>query len=200
MIFHNISQNTDEWLELRRGKFTASIFNDLFMKETTATYQNALYKVAYERMTNDVPESYTNYDMQRGHDLQPEAQAMYELETFNKVHNGGFFTHSDFVGASPDGLIGEDGLIEIKCPKYNTMIGYLLNSYRKKVPLEYMRQIQGQLYITNRKWCDFASYHPKLRPLIIRVERDEEMISEIQTILLDSTNRAIQIIKKLTEL
>ena len=197
MIFHNISQNTDEWLELRRGKFTASIFNDLFMKETTATYQNALYKVAYERMTNDVPESYTNYDMQRGHDLQPEAQAMYELETFNKVHNGGFFTHSDFVGASPDGLIGEDGLIEIKCPKYNTMIGYLLN---KKVPIEYMRQIQGQLLVTERKWCDFVAYHPKLRPLIIRVERDEEMISEIKEKLNEAIVKAKSIIIKLTEL
>ena len=197
MKFHNIEQNSLEWSELRRGKFTASVFNDLFMKETTKTYQDVIYKIVYERLTSDIPESYSNEWMQRGHDLEPEARAIYELETFNKVHNGGFFELTDWIGASPDGLIGEDGLVEIKCPKYNTMIGYLLT---KKVPLEYERQIQGQLYVTNRKWCAFVAYHPNLKPLIIRVEPNEEMITEIKEKLNEAIIKAKTIITKLKEL
>ena len=195
MTYHNIEQNTPEWDALRRGKFTASSFADLFMKETTKGYQDAIYKVVYERMTNDTPESYTNEWMQRGHEFEPEARSTYELETFNKVHNGGFFELSEWIGASPDGLIGEDGLIEIKCPKYNTMIGYLLDH---ETPInQYRYQLQGQLYVTNRKWVDFVAYHPNLKPLIIRVERDEGIIYQIETKVVESIKKAQKIIIQL---
>ena len=197
MTYHNIEQNTPEWDALRRGKFTASSFADLFMKETTKGYQDAIYKVVYERLTNDTPETYTNEWMQRGHELETEARAVYELETFNKVRNGGFFEFelSDWIGASPDGLIGEDGLIEIKCPKYNTMIGYLLDH---ETPInQYRYQLQGQLYVTNRKWVDFVAYHPNLKPLVIRVERDEGIIYQIETKVVESIKKAQKIIIQL---
>jgi putative phage-type endonuclease len=191
MIYYNVEQNTPEWFDLKRGKFSASIFESLFMKETTKGYQDAIYKIVYERMTNDTPESYTNEWMQRGHEFEPEARSTYELETFNKVHNGGFFELSDWIGASPDGLIGEDGLIEIKCPKYNTMIGYLLDH---EAPIkQYRYQLQGQLYVTGREWVDFVAYHPNLNPLIIRVERDEGLIMAIN----DKVHKSIEQVKEI---
>ena len=193
-MHHLIEQNTDEWMELRRGKFTASSFSDLFLKPTTAGYRNAIFKVVYERLTGEQPESFTNDWMQRGHELEPFAVQQYELETFNDVLPGGFFELNDYVGASPDGLIGEDGLLEIKCPAYSTMIQYLID---RKLPTQYKWQVQGQLYVTGRKWTDFFAYHPKLKPIIIRVERDEVMISELEQKLFDCIKEVETIITKL---
>lgn len=194
MIFHNIEQNTPEWDIVRIGKFTASTFYDLFMKETTQGFQDALYKVAFERISGVKADSYSNEWMQRGHEYQPLAQEQYELETFNKVHNGGFFELSDWIGASPDGLIDEDGLIEIKCPKYNTQIGYLID---KEVPKKYSWQIHGQLWVTNRAYCDFVSYHPNLPLLIKRVERDTKKDKELETQLNIAIEKTQQIIKQI---
>lgn len=185
MIFHNIEQNTPEWLSFRKGKFTASTFKDLFMKETTQGYQDAIYKVAFERLTNESPESFSNDWMQRGHDLESEAREWYELESYNKVHNGGFFEYNEWIGASPDGLIGDNGLIEIKCPKFSTQIDYLL---KKELPKNYYYQVHGQLLVTDRQWCDFVAYHPKLKNIIIRIERDKKIDEQI----LDQLQKAIK--------
>jgi putative phage-type endonuclease len=193
-MFHNIEQNSPEWFELRKGKFTASTFKDLFMKETTQGFQDALYKVAYERLTNESPESFSNEWMQRGSELEPEAREWYELETYNKVHNGGFFEYSEWIGASPDGLIGDDGLIELKCPKYSTMIGYLIYN---GLPKAYEWQVHGQLWVADRQWCDFVAYHPKLQPLIIRVERSKERDIELLSKLADAIQETQEIINKL---
>jgi putative phage-type endonuclease len=194
MIFHNVEQNSLEWLELRKGKFTASTFKDLFMKETTQGYQDAIYKVAFERLTGESPESFTNDWMQRGSELESEAREWYELETYNKVHNGGFFELSEYIGASPDGLIGIDGLIEIKCPKFSTQIDYLL---KKEIPKNYYYQIHGQLLVTDRKWCDFVAYHPKFKNLIIRIERDKKVDEQILFQLQKAIKEVEQIISKL---
>jgi len=191
MKFHDIEQNTDEWLELRKGKFTASTFKDLMSAESTAGYKNAIADVVYERITGNRIESYTNEWMQRGHDLEPQARLYYELN-YSDVDGGGFFC-DEWVGASPDGLVGKDGLVEIKCPKHTTHIQYLMKS---KLPSAYKWQIQGQLYVTDRKWCDFVSYHPKLPAFYIRVERDEE-IEAIGVVLDKAKKQAQEIIKKL---
>lgn len=195
MKFHNIEQNTAEWYELRKGKFTASCFKDLFSKETTATYRNALYKVVFERITGDTPEYYEGYWMNRGTELEPFARQAYEMETFNKVHNGGFFELNEWIGCSPDGLIGDEGLLEAKCPKYSTIIEYMLSG---ELPSIYFWQVQGQLYVTGRKWCDFIAYHPNLKPIIIRVERDEVNIQKLEECLNLSISKAKKIIQKLT--
>lgn len=194
MIFNDVDQNSPEWLELRKGKFTASTFKDLFMKETTQGYQDAIYKVAFERLTNESPENFSNEWMQRGHELESEARRWYELETFNKVHNGGFFEYNSWIGASPDGLIGDDGLIEIKCPKYSTMMDYLI---KKELPKAYYYQVHGQLLVTDRQWCDFVAYHPSLPKLILRIERDKEVDKEIFEKLFKAIKEVEQIINKL---
>lgn len=194
MNYYNVEQNSQEWFDLKRGKFTASMFADLFAKDTTQTYWNAIYKVVYERLSGETPETYSNQWMQRGLELEPIAKEWYELETFNKVNNGGFFELSDWIGCSPDGLIDDDGIIEIKCPAYNTQIGYLLD---KQLPKIYEWQVCGQLYITDRIWCDFVSYHPKLPAFVLRVNRDKIKESELILKLNQATDIAEKIINKL---
>lgn len=192
--YFDIEQNTDEWINLRMGKFTASMFSDLMGSKNTLTYQKAINKVVFEILTNEVPENFTSGYMERGHELEPLAKELYSMMTFNDVSNGGFFSYGNYIGASPDGLIDDDGLLEIKSPSFNTMINYLL---RKSLPIEYKYQVQGQLFVTNRKWCDFMAYHPKLKPLIIRVERDEDIITDIQTRLNEAIETVINRIKLL---
>jgi putative phage-type endonuclease len=194
MIYHNVEQNTPEWFELRKGKFTASVFSDLFMKETTAGYQNAIYKVVYEILTGEEPELFSNDWMERGSQLEQEARQVYELETFNKVHDAGFIELNEFIGCSPDGLIGNNGLVEIKCPKYSTMINYLLD---KELPKIYHWQVHGQIFVSGREFCDFFAYHPKLNPVIIKVNRDEEIIKQLEDKLNESIEKVKQIIKRL---
>lgn len=192
---YEVTHNTEEWYNLRLGKFTASSFKDLFMSKTTKGYEKAIYKPVFERLTGELPESFSNEYMERGHELEPLAKDLYEMETFNIVQPGGFWALNDWIGASPDGLIGDDGIIEIKSPAFNTMISYLL---KNQVPPIYKWQIYGQLWVTGRNWCDFMSFHPKLKPLIIRVERDESIITELQEKVFESISIAKDIIKKIS--
>jgi len=194
MKIHNIEQNTDEWFEVRKGKFTASTFKDLFSKPTTVAYEKAIYKPVFERLTGDSPESFSNEWMQRGHELEDSAKMQYELSTGNKVENIGFVELNEWVGCSPDGFVGEDGLIEIKCPAFNTHMNYLLN---KKLPSSYKWQVYGQLWVTGRNWCDFMSYYPGLPEFIIRVKWDDKMISQLSIQVDESIKNAEEIYNKL---
>jgi putative phage-type endonuclease len=195
MIVHSeIIQGTPEWDALRCGRFTASTFGDLFMKESTNGYQNAINKVVFERMSGESPESFTSQFMERGTALEPLARQSYELTTFNKIQQVGFIEHDEWIGGSPDGLIGKDGTLEMKCPKWNTLIGYLLND---EIPKEYAYQMQGNLFVSERLWCDFWVWHPKFQPMLRRVERDEKMITEIQEKLKVAIKEAEQRIKLL---
>lgn len=195
MIFHNVIQGSEDWFNLRKGKFTASTFKDLFMAETTAGYQKALYRVVFERLSGERVESEFQSDyMKRGNDLEAEAIKHYSLLTFNEVTNGGFCEFNEWIGASPDGLIGEDGQIQAKCPAYNTMINYLL---KRELPKEYYYQVHGELLVTGRQWCDFIAYHPNLESVIVRVDRDEKICKEIEKKLKESILKVKSIIKQL---
>jgi putative phage-type endonuclease len=191
---YKVSQNSEEWLELRKGKFTASTFKNLFLSKTTAGYNNEIYRVVYERLTGESPESFSNEYMDRGHELEPFARSAYEMESFNTILDGGFFELNTYVGCSPDGLVDKDGQVEIKCPKYSTHIKYLLD---KKLPSEYLYQVHGQLYVTGREWSDFIAYHPQLKPLVIRIYPDKKIIEEIETELKIAINKVEEIIHKL---
>ena len=196
MIIHDFQQGTDEWRETRIGKFTSSTFGKLFMSPSTKGYNDLINQIVYERITGESPESFSNQWMERGTELEPEARQAYELQTFNKVHQVGFVELNEWVGGSPDGLIDEDGMIEIKCPKSSTLIDYALSD---KVPKDYEWQMQGNLYVTGRAWCDFWVYHPKLNPLFIKVERDEKKIKELEAqleIAIEKAKERIQIISK----
>jgi hypothetical protein len=177
-IYSDIIQNSPEWDSLRRGKFTASTFGDLFMAKTTKGFQEAINKVVFERIAGESPETYSNDFMKRGTELEPAARQSYELDTFNKIKEIGFIEYDEWTGGSPDGLIGEDGILEIKVPKWNTLIGYILDGI---IPKDYIYQMQGNLFVSDRKWADFYVWHPKFQPMLKRIARDEKIIAEIQS-------------------
>lgn len=196
IIYDNIEQGSLEWIALRCGKFTASTFSDLFMGKTTKGYNEAINKIVFERLTGEVPESYKNEYMERGTELEPIARQTYELETFNKVKQVGFIELDEWVGCSPDGLVGIDGHLEIKVPKWNTLINYILDDI---IPKDYMIQMQGQLYISGRQWCDFYVWHPKFKSMLRRVPRDEKMIVDIQNKIKEAIEEAKIRIGKMIE-
>jgi putative phage-type endonuclease len=192
-MIHEVEQGSPEWHELRSTRFTASNFYKMFLKENTKTYQNFINEVVFARLTGEVEEGYTNDFMRRGIEVEPQAIEQYELDSFNKVHRVGFISYSDWIGCSPDGLIGTDGMIQIKCPKATTLMEY----YGGEVPNDYYIQMQGELFVTGRAWSIFYVYHPKLKPYEIKVDRDEEMISQIHEKLSECIKEAKRRIDKL---
>lgn len=177
MIFHNVAQNTDEWQALRLGKATASNFACFMANEGKAFGDPAksyALQIALERITGEKDDNgYTNEHMERGHEQEPIARMLYEEENFVEVSNGGFFDWIHY-GDSPDGLIGTDGVLEIKSviPKthYATM-------QRGSYDPAYKWQLIGHLDCTGRDWVDFASYCAKFpeenRLIVHRVLRSE---------------------------
>lgn len=181
-----VLQGTPEWFEQRRGKVTASRIADL-MAKTKSGYstsrQNYLMQLLCERLTGKIEEGYKSAAMQRGNDLEAEARNWYQLETGESVEEVSFIDHPkiNFAGASPDGLVGAEGLIEIKCPNTATHIETL----RKKEPIDrYYKQMQWQMAVTGRKWCDFVSFDNRLPDNLAyfckRIPRDEAVIQEIE--------------------
>lgn len=189
--FYNVQQGSEEWFALRVGKITASNFADMFSKETTAAFQDIHSNAACEQLFGaDEEEGYKSELMQRGNDLEPIAREIYENINQVEVTNGGFFELNEFIGASPDGLVGEKGIIEIKCPLKKTWFKYAIDD---KLPSKYYWQVYGQLYVTGRQWCDFIAYHPTLGLFVKRVERDEVIMAELE----NRINLSIEIIKNL---
>lgn len=192
--FHDIDQNSEQWDEVRRGKFTASSFSDLFMDKKTAGYQKAIIKVAYERVTGESEEFYSNKWMQRGHEKEPIAVENYEMLTFNTTENGGFYEYSDFIGASPDRkIVGQNGGIEIKCPSFQVYHEYLET---KKIPKAYFWQIHGQLLCTGWDFIDYMPFSsPYLKQILVRVERDQDILNQ----LVERLEMCVEEVKKMIE-
>lgn len=178
-----MQQRTEEWLTARAGKVTASCLDDVMAAKTTAGYQNYMAKLICERLTGRAEQTPVSAAMQRGTDLESLARDFYVVETGAMVEEVGFYEHPSILnsGASPDGIIGTDGLIEIKCPNTATHIKTLES---KKPALKYMRQMQWQMACTGRKWCDFVSFDDRLPEHLsffcTRIERDDEMIAELE--------------------
>ena len=181
-----MDQRTEEWFAARLGKVTASRVADL-MATTKSGYStsrsNYMAELICERLTGRRAEGFTNAAMQWGTDVEPQARAAYEFITDAQVVEVGFIDHPKIAmfGASPDGLIGEDGLIEIKCPNTATHIEKLLG---EMVPGKYITQMQVQMACTGREWCDFVSFDPRLpadlQMWVKRVRRDEAAIQNIE--------------------
>jgi len=192
MIYHDVQQNTDEWLNLRKGKFTASAANDLFLKPDTATYRKCIARVIYERKTGVLlpEEKFYSKAMETGHEREIYAIDQYMSETFTLVKNGGFCEWNEWIGCSPDGLVDENGLLQIKCPDFSTIVEYKQTA---KLSLNYNRQMQFELMVTEREWNDFYVFYPLINPFTIRVFRDESLIKEIR----DKVNQSIDIVTKL---
>jgi len=177
-----MEQGTDEWFAIRIGKVTASRVADVIAKTKSgysASRDNYMAQLVCERLTGQKGESFTNAAMQHGTETEPLARAAYEALKDVLVDEVGFVPHPTIkmAGASPDGLVGDDGLIEIKCPNTATHIETLLS---ESVPTKYYTQMQFQLACTGREWCDFVSFDNRLpeelQLFVKRVPRDEMYI------------------------
>jgi putative phage-type endonuclease len=180
-----MDQRSRDWFKARLGRVTASRVADVVAKGKagpSASRTNYMAQLICERLTGVVAETYTSIEMQWGTDQEPYARAAYSAKLGELVEEVGFIDHPTIsgAGASPDGLVAE-GLVEIKCPNTSTALDWILSG---KPPAKYITQMQWQMACTNRPWCDFVSYDPRLpenlRLLVIRVDRDEERIKELE--------------------
>lgn len=184
-IITEIEQGSAAWLALRLGKVTASRMKDVLSKgrgtAQSKTAETYMMELLCERLTGESKPFFENDAMQWGTATEPQARAMYELMSGNTVKEVAFVEHNEYIGISPDGLIGDDGLIEIKCPTTITQVRRALTDNYSK---DYYTQIQCQLWVTEREWCDFLSFDPRLdiaaSYLLQRVERDDHFIDAMR--------------------
>ena len=196
-------QGSPEWLSERAGKVTASMVSAVLAKPETAGYRDYQAQLVAEILTGKPQGSdYINAAMAFGTEMEPLARSAYEAETGFSVDEVGFCQHPTInrAGASPDGLVGDFGLVEIKCPKVATHLAYLIAGV---VPVGYKNQMMWQMACSGRDWCDFASFRPDLpehlQLFIIRFKRDPERIKELETAVvafLDSVDKMINQLKK----
>mgnify|MGYP000022285087 CR=1 FL=1 len=183
-----IEQGTDAWRQQRCGLATASRFADVMATVKSggeaADRRNYRAQLLCERLTGKPAETFTNRAMLVGTEREPDARALYQVRTRRLVDEAGFVLIEGLrAGASPDGLIGDDGLIEIKCPNPATHIDYL-RLPDGECPRAYFWQVQGQMLATGRQWCDFVSFDPRLpvdmQMFIRRVHRDADLIADLE--------------------
>lgn len=204
-----MEQKSPEWFAARLGRVTASRVADVVAKTKSgdsASRGNYMAQLVIERLTNKQEESYSNDFMDWGNLQEPFARAAYEAATNVLVDEVGMITHPriEMSGASPDGLVGDDGLVEIKCPKTATHIETLLS---KTVPGKYNIQMQWQMACTDRSWCDFVSFDPRmpdgLQMFLKRVHRDDALIKtledEVIKFLKEVDSKLEQLINQLKE-
>lgn len=198
-----VEQGTDDWFKARLGRATASRFKDIMTKVKygeAAAVKNYRSELTAECLTGNREETWKSPAMQWGTETEPLARLQYVLNSGNDVEECGFFAHEKIMaGASPDGLIGEDGLLEIKCPNSATHIATL---QAQQVPYQYYWQVMGQMWITGRKWCDFVSFDPRMpenaQYFCIRVERDEDEIKKLEsevTEFLETVEQEVEFVK-----
>ena len=179
-----MEQRTPEWFQKRLGKVTASRIADLMAKTKTgpgASRANYLAQLVTERLTGTPTEGFQSPAMTWGIEQEAAARAAYSARTGVLVDEVDFVDHPTMqAGASPDGLVGENGLIEIKCPNTSTMLEYLED---RTIPQKYRLQMQWQLAVTGRDWCDFVAFDPRLpehlQLLVIREPRNTDLVAEI---------------------
>jgi putative phage-type endonuclease len=181
-------QQTPEWFADRLGKVTASRLADVMAKTKTgysATRANYMTQLVLERVTNTRAESYSNAAMQWGNEQEPFARAAYEAHTGQMVEEVGFIQHPDieYAGASPDGLVGDDGMVEIKCPSSSTALECWLIHAQGGNPVDakYYAQMQWQMRCADRSWCDYVVFDPRMpakaQLFVFRVQRNEDFLT-----------------------
>lgn len=199
-----IEQGSPEWFAQRLGKLTASKMADVLATTKSgpaASRANYLAQLVCERLTGKPTESYESADMKRGKELEPFARGAYEAHTGELVMAAEFVTHAEIadLGASPDGLIGKAGLLEIKCLNAANHIEVL----RSGMPSKYRPQVQTQLLVTGREWCDFCAFHPdfpeNMQLGVSRIVADREyhkvLIAETNKFLAEVSSSVAQLLE-----
>lgn len=174
-------QGEPEWHECRRGIPTASRFADVLAKGQGITRRKYLLTLAGEAITGECAESFSNAHMERGHVMEADARNLYAFDHDVEPQLVGFMRRGR-AGCSPDSLVGENGMLEIKSKLPHLQLDVL---EKGKLPSEHVAQVQGQLWIAGRDFCDFVSYWPKLPLFCIRVERDDAYISALKQAIAD---------------
>ena len=183
---HNVEQGTDEWLELRKGLITSTAIKS-FVTPTLKLADNdktrkAIYKLASERITEHLEDGFLSYDMERGSFEEPLARDLYNENNPNPAKQVGFITNvigGVTVGFSPDGVVDEDGIIEIKSAKQSIQVERIVSC---QVPVEHLPQIHFGMLVSGANWCDFISYSNGMEMQVIRVYKDEK----IQSVLIEA--------------
>lgn len=192
VTIYDCEQGTDEWLMARLGVPTASRFANVLAKGQGITRRKYLLTLAGEAITGDLSEGYSNKHMERGQIMEHEARQAYAFTRDVEPARVGFMRR-DRIGASPDSLVGDNGLLEIKTKLPHLQIEAL---DANKLPAEHKAQVQGQLLVSGRDFVDFVSYWPKLPILIVRVERDEPYIKTLEQALADFVGELDQYITR----
>lgn len=205
--FKDVNQNTDEWFELRAGKLTSSKLGTImanFGKAFGEPAKKYAVNIAIEQITGEpISSDYSNEHMERGHEQEPLARMLYEQETFCDVTNGGFW-EGDFIGCSPDGMVGNNGCIEIKSVIPHV---HFANIKRQTVDPAYKWQCIGNLMLTDSDWLDFISYcdtfpedkklytyrlkkeayQEEFKMLLSRINDFEKLVNETKETILNSS-------------
>ena len=201
-----VIQGSEAWFQQRCGKATASRISDIVAKTKTGystSRANYMAQLVVERMTQTVAESYSNSAMEWGTENEPFARAAYEAKTGNMVDQVGAIDHPRIAmsAASPDGLVGDDGCLEIKCPNTATHIDTILG---EEPANKYYDQMQWQMACTNRSWCDFVSFDPRMQShlqlFIKRIERNDEYIEQLEKEVVQFLMEVEDKVKKLNEI
>lgn len=201
---HDVAQGSDDWREARSGLITASRFADVIAVrrdgKPTAARAKYLRLLAFERLANAPVREIHSRSMEWGTELETFAREAYELETGRFVTQAGLVIHPEhpFIGCSPDGLIGADGGLEIKCPHDETVhIGTWLDG----MPADHLPQVQGAMFVTGREWWDFVSYDPRqaehLNLYVQRISRDQDYIDALEIGLLQFEAELQQLVEEL---
>ena len=203
----NAPQGSEAWFLARAGHCTASRFSDVLARVKSgeaASRRNYRLQLVTERLTCQPVEGYKNAAMEWGNEQEPNARDAYEARYGVLVEPADFLKHPavEWTGASPDGLLGDDGLLEIKCPFVSTI--HVETVLAGECPSDHRAQIQGQLWVTGRKWCDFLSFDPRmpenLQLFVFRVQRDEEYIAalaeEVKRFLAEVAELAERLMKR----
>lgn len=184
MIIYNIEQHSEAWCESRAGRVTGTRFKLLVAGEKTASYEDLVSDITCEIITGKQQEStYSNANMENGTENEPKARKEYEVLFDTDVKEIGFITpdenhkYFEWIGISPDGVLSDNGLLEIKCPLRKTHLRYIKAN---KLPSEYRYQVQGQLFVTGLSYCDFMSFVEDMKPFVIRVYPDLELFTEFE--------------------
>jgi hypothetical protein len=190
-------QDSPEWHHARLGIATASKFATVMAKGrdggASVTRRSYLYKLAAERITGEPRIDYQSADMLQGQMREPEARDLYAFVTDAEIQTVGFIKNNA-AGCSPDGLIGDDGGLEIKCDLPHTQVERL---DRGELPPEYKAQVQGCMWVTGRAWWDFVSYCPKLPLFIKRVRRDQDYIENISVAVAKFNEELAEIVDRI---
>lgn len=204
-IIDAMEQGSADWLALRLGKVTASKVKDVLTKgrgnAPSKTAETYMMELIAEKLTGKSKPFFENDAMRWGTETEPQARSMYSVNNdFVDVREVAFIEHNEFIGVSPDGLIGDDGMLEVKCPNTTTQLKRALSD---DYSADYKAQIQMQLWVAGREWCDFLSFDPRLDCaagyLQQRVYRDEKYIEEMKGKVFAFVDSMNEIINKLTK-